>query len=193
VEELSFKPFPCCRGNRHQPFGLTAHGGGHLPWCGALPDRPESPDLRFPSFKSKVTELGEYIARELESHIFKEDNILYQIALQVLTPEDWEKVKKECDKIGYCCFTPEDQKEGGKSTPDSTANQSERSEPTARDKLAEERLKELKRRQPSKGAREELGKTAHTGKELGVHLLFTLISTVPIFLAVYFGFQSSSL
>ncbi len=64
----------------------------------------------FFAFKSKVIELGEYIARELESHIFKEDNILYQIALQVLTPEDWEKVKKECDKIGYCCFTPEDQK-----------------------------------------------------------------------------------
>jgi hypothetical protein len=69
----------------------------------------------FSAFKSKVAELGEYIARELESHIFKEDNILYQIALQVLTPEDWEKVKKECDKIGYCCFTPKDQrKEEGK-------------------------------------------------------------------------------
>jgi DUF438 domain-containing protein len=67
-------------------------------------------DTDFFAFKSKVIELGEYIARELESHIFKEDNILYQIALQVLTPEDWEKVKKECDKIGYCCFTPEDQK-----------------------------------------------------------------------------------
>jgi uncharacterized protein (DUF2249 family)/hemerythrin-like domain-containing protein len=74
-----------------------------------------SRDTDFPTFKSRVIELGEYIARELESHIFKEDNILYQIALQVLTPEDWERVKKECDKIGYCCFTPQDQKkEGGK-------------------------------------------------------------------------------
>ncbi len=65
----------------------------------------------FSQFKAKVIELGEYLARELESHIFKEDNILYQIALQVLSPEEWEKVKKECDKVGYCCFTPEDQKE----------------------------------------------------------------------------------
>ncbi len=65
-------------------------------------------DYDFPEFKTKVTELGEYLTRELESHIFKEDNILYQIALQVLSPEEWEKVKKECDKLGYCCFTPED-------------------------------------------------------------------------------------
>ncbi|MDP2730161.1 MAG: DUF438 domain-containing protein [Dehalococcoidales bacterium] len=68
--------------------------------------RPKEND--FNEFKEKVTELGEYLARELESHIFKEDNILYQIALQVLSPEEWEKVKKECDKLGYCCFTPQD-------------------------------------------------------------------------------------
>ncbi len=64
----------------------------------------------FSEFKEKVTKLGKYLPKELESHIFKEDNILYQIALQVLSPEEWEEVKKECDKVGYCCFTPEDQK-----------------------------------------------------------------------------------
>jgi len=67
----------------------------------------------FSEFKAKVIELGEYLARELESHIFKEDNILYQIALQVLNQQEWEQVKKECDKIGYCCFTPVDQKKEG--------------------------------------------------------------------------------
>lgn len=61
-------------------------------------------------FKAKVIEYGDYISRELESHIFKENNILYQIALQVLTQEDWEEVKRGCDKIGYCCFTPGDQR-----------------------------------------------------------------------------------
>ncbi len=59
-------------------------------------------DYDFSKFKAKVIELGEYLTRELESHIFKEDNILYQIALQVLSTEEWEKVKKECDKLGYC-------------------------------------------------------------------------------------------
>ena len=62
--------------------------------------------------KEKVIERGEYLTRELEGHIFKEDNILYQIALQVLSPEEWEKVKRECDKLGYCCFTPQDATKG---------------------------------------------------------------------------------
>ncbi len=62
----------------------------------------------FASFKKKVIELGDYIARELDGHIFKEDNILYQMALQALTPQEWDGIKKECDRIGYCCFTPQD-------------------------------------------------------------------------------------
>ncbi len=59
-------------------------------------------------FNRKVVELGEYLPQELQSHIFKEDNILYQIALQVLSPEDWVEVKRLCDELGYCCFTPGD-------------------------------------------------------------------------------------
>ena len=62
----------------------------------------------FDEFKRKVVELGEYLPQELQSHIFKEDNILYQIALQVLSPEEWVEVKRLCDQLGYCCFTPGD-------------------------------------------------------------------------------------
>lgn len=68
-------------------------------------------EYSFADYKSKVLELGEYLARELESHIFKEDNILYQMALQVLDQQEWDQVKRECDKMGYCCFTPEDQQQ----------------------------------------------------------------------------------
>lgn len=67
---------------------------------------PEDHD--FSEFRHKVMELGEYLTRELESHIFKEDNILYQIALEILDDEEWEEVKRKCDAIGYCCFSPED-------------------------------------------------------------------------------------
>ncbi len=66
-------------------------------------------DYEFDEFRKRVVELAEYLARELEGHIFKEDNIIYQIALQTLTSQEWQEVKKECDKIGYCCFTPENQ------------------------------------------------------------------------------------
>ena len=64
-------------------------------------------DYDFKEFKKKVIELGKYLTGELESHIFKENNLIYQIALQVLNDEEWEEIKKENDKIGYCCFTPE--------------------------------------------------------------------------------------
>ncbi|KMQ49919.1 hypothetical protein CHISP_3133 [Chitinispirillum alkaliphilum] len=67
--------------------------------------------LSFGEYKNEVLSHGVFISKELESHIFKEDNILYQIALQVLTSEDWVAVKEECDKIGYCCFAPHDQRE----------------------------------------------------------------------------------
>ncbi len=71
-------------------------------------------DHSFNEFRTKAIQLGNYLIGELESHIFKEDNILYQIALQVLGQDEWEEVKKGCDKIGYCCFTPEDYKGAAK-------------------------------------------------------------------------------
>ncbi len=67
-------------------------------------------DYAFEEFKKNVSDLGGYLVQALESHIFKEDNIIYQIALQILSEDEWQEVKKECDKIGYCCFTPADKK-----------------------------------------------------------------------------------
>lgn len=63
-------------------------------------------DYDFETYRQKVRELGEYLTKELESHIFKEDNILYQIALQTLSPEEWDEISRECDRVGYCFFTP---------------------------------------------------------------------------------------
>ena len=57
-------------------------------------------------FKTGVVQAGGYLVRELPSHIFKEDNILYQIALQIVSPGEWDEIKAMCDQIGYCCFTP---------------------------------------------------------------------------------------
>ena len=56
--------------------------------------------------KSKLIEGAKGYIELIREHIFKEDNILYQIALQVLSKKEWKEVKKGCDKIGYCCFTP---------------------------------------------------------------------------------------
>ncbi len=54
----------------------------------------------------KLKEVAEYLIKELPNHIYKEDNILYPMAVQVIPKERWKEIKKKCDEIGYCCFTP---------------------------------------------------------------------------------------
>ena len=71
----------------------------------------QSSDSVFVDWRREVVELGEYLNRELASHILKEDNILYQMALQVFDREEWEQVKQECDRMGYCRFAAEGQSE----------------------------------------------------------------------------------
>jgi DUF438 domain-containing protein len=61
----------------------------------------EARGLAFEEWRREVVELGGYLSRELASHILKEDNILYQTALQVFSPRDWEEAKSESDRIGY--------------------------------------------------------------------------------------------
>jgi hypothetical protein len=61
----------------------------------------------FADFKERLGELATYLVFNLRDHIFKEDNILYPAAVEVVTdPAVWESVKAQCDEIGYCCFTP---------------------------------------------------------------------------------------
>lgn len=63
----------------------------------------------FGAFKARLAELVGFIVPTLRDHIFKENNILYPTALQVIgsDAEVWQRLKDECDEIGYCCFTPE--------------------------------------------------------------------------------------
>lgn len=63
--------------------------------------------MSYLDFVKKVREEAEFLIEELPSHIYKEDNILYPMAIQVLPENMWTEMKKNCDKIGYCCFTPE--------------------------------------------------------------------------------------
>ncbi len=60
----------------------------------------------FSHFQKEMEEIGEYLGRVLYDHTFKEDNILYQIALQVITEDEWTDIKRKADEIGYCCFAP---------------------------------------------------------------------------------------
>jgi hypothetical protein len=58
--------------------------------------------------KNEIIELINVLSFKLRDHIFKENNILYPAALDSIKEDIiWENIRMECDRIGYCCFTPE--------------------------------------------------------------------------------------
>lgn len=58
--------------------------------------------------RRELDDIVKYILFNLRDHIFKENNILYPSALDAITEQEvWLEIKRKCDEIGYCCFTPE--------------------------------------------------------------------------------------
>jgi len=62
--------------------------------------------ISFQDFKEQLGETVESLNNLLPSHFFKENNILFPTALQVVANEEWKEIKREFDEIGHCCFTP---------------------------------------------------------------------------------------
>jgi PAS domain S-box-containing protein len=63
--------------------------------------------LSFHDFKKQLSEVSKAIIEALSSHIFKENNILFPMALRVVTEQEWREARNDFDEIGYCCFTPQ--------------------------------------------------------------------------------------
>jgi DUF438 domain-containing protein len=66
----------------------------------------EIDDANFDQSKEKLQTLCPLLIQTLRDHIFKENNILYPTALDVIPKSDWVSLGEKADKIGYCCFTP---------------------------------------------------------------------------------------
>lgn len=64
----------------------------------------------FKEFVEALSPLVEFLVKNLDDHIYKEDNILYPMSLQTLGKEEWKDVRKKFDAIGYYCFAPADLK-----------------------------------------------------------------------------------
>jgi len=65
-------------------------------------------NLDFNIFKEKLDDVSNFIIATLSEHIYKENNILYPMAAETINDDEiWKQMKERCDKIGYCCFTPE--------------------------------------------------------------------------------------
>lgn len=63
--------------------------------------------LSFQDFVRQLEEVASSITENLSSHIYKENNILYPAAFKTIADDEWKNIRKECDELGYCCFTPE--------------------------------------------------------------------------------------
>jgi PAS domain S-box-containing protein len=62
--------------------------------------------MTFEEFKKQLAKDTEPLCSLLPSHFYKENNILFPSALQVVGFEEWQEAREEFDEIGYCCFTP---------------------------------------------------------------------------------------
>ncbi len=59
----------------------------------------------FADFARQLDDVVRFLVPMLREHIFKENNILYPTALEVIdNAEVWLRLKADCDRIGYCCF-----------------------------------------------------------------------------------------
>ncbi len=47
-----------------------------------------------------------FVIQEVTDMIFKEENILFPMALQTLTEDEWVKIARESDEIGFCLTGP---------------------------------------------------------------------------------------
>ena len=56
--------------------------------------------------KQAVIDALYFVIREVSEMIFKEENILFPMALQTLTEDEWIKIAHESDEIGFCLTGP---------------------------------------------------------------------------------------
>lgn len=65
-------------------------------------------EMDFEEFKNQLDEAVKYLVFNLRDHIYKENHILYPSSLDTLNDDNlWVDMKRACDKIGYCSFTPD--------------------------------------------------------------------------------------
>ena len=63
--------------------------------------------MAFADFTRQLAETAGTLADLLSSHFYKENNILFPTALQVVGESEWSDLRQQFDELGYCCFTPE--------------------------------------------------------------------------------------
>ena len=65
-------------------------------------------EIPFIDLQQQLAATSQRLVEQLRSHIHKEDEILYPMALQQLEPSRWSEMKTKAEAIGPCSFTPEE-------------------------------------------------------------------------------------
>jgi len=61
----------------------------------------------FADFVKQLDEVALALGEILSGHFYKENNILFPAALEVIDEKEWLEIRHQFDELGYCCFTPE--------------------------------------------------------------------------------------
>jgi len=64
-------------------------------------------DSSFQDFKTQLLATSKSLNSLLPNHFYKENNILFPTALQIITSEEWKASRADFNEIGYCSFTPQ--------------------------------------------------------------------------------------
>ena len=64
--------------------------------------------LGFEEFKGKLLSHLKNLTALIPDHFYKEENILFPMALELIGDAEWNDIKASMDDLGYCYFTPED-------------------------------------------------------------------------------------
>jgi hypothetical protein len=63
--------------------------------------------MGFGDFTKQLNEVALSLTDMLSTHFYKENNILFPTALEVMEENEWKDIRNQFDELGYCCFTPE--------------------------------------------------------------------------------------
>ncbi len=60
----------------------------------------------FEEFAEQLAQNAAGLSNLLETHFYKENNILFPMAMRLFSEQEWQETIRQFAEIGYCCFTP---------------------------------------------------------------------------------------
>ena len=82
---------------QHSRISKKCHALNSLIW--------DIDEIEFDKFKDKLDDLSGYLVAAVRTHVFIETNVIYPLALEVISDKKvWARMKGVCDQIGYCGF-----------------------------------------------------------------------------------------